>query len=97
MASQERLADLKEKFAARSDNTSVAHMSMHCYCEQNTLPPSFTMKQQSSFVLVLQEKWDEPMNKMALGRFHFGFLEAGWFVPPISITFLVIWGFLWLN
>ena len=56
MASQERLACLQEKFAAHSDNTNVAHMSMHCYCEQDTLPPSFTTKQQSPFVLVLQEK-----------------------------------------
>ena len=80
MASQERLACLQEKFAACSDNTNVAHTYMHCYCEQNTLPPSFTTKQQSSFVLVLQEKWDEPFKKMKLGRFHFGFLVSDLFL-----------------
>ena len=56
MASQERLECLQEKFAAHSDNTNVAHTSMHRYCEQDTLPLSFTTKQQSPFVLVLQEK-----------------------------------------
>ncbi|CAH3174169.1 unnamed protein product [Porites lobata] len=47
-------------------------------------PPSFTTKQRSSFVLVLQEKCEEPTNKTALGQFRFGFLAAGWFVPPRS-------------
>ena len=58
--------------------------SIHCCCKQNTLSPSFTKKQRSSFVFVLQEKCDEPTNKTALGQFRFGFLGAGWFVPPRS-------------
>ena len=35
-------------FAAHSDNTNVAHTSMHCYCKQDTLPPSFITKQETT-------------------------------------------------
>ena len=83
-ASEQRSACLQEKFAARPEETNVARKSIHCCCEKNTLSPSFMTKQRSSFALVLQEKWDEPTNKTALGQFRFGFLGAGWFVPPRS-------------
>ena len=70
----------------------VCCTSMHCCCKQNTLSLSFQTKQQSSFVLVLQEKWDEPYKKNSPWKVPLWFLGGRLICSSKKITtFLTIW------